>query len=154
MPNFDEHFTGHCDLLRAFGEIAGKPPHWAEDLIAHWCGAIVCTEEDDDELENPILQVLENPAQWLDSQLNDVPFTYNGVAGRLYVTEAAHLLTRLQKLNVRELRLPRNAQGLSRRLGSCKFRSLTFLPTDAKDVPAVKRTADKRPIGFFRGVTE
>ncbi len=154
VPNFEEHFTGHCDLLRAFGEIAGKPPQWAEDLIAHWCGAIACTEEDDDELEHPILRVLDDEHNWTDTQIMESQFTYSGLAGKLYITEAAHLLTLLQKLNLRDLKLPRNAQGLSRRLGSCKFRSLTFLPTDAKDVPAVKRTADKRPIGFFRGVTE
>jgi hypothetical protein len=148
LPNFEEHFTALCDLLRAFGEVAGKPEGWSEALIQEWNTVLVNGEPEEDDLEHPILRVLNECETEQLGPLSRQPFfAYQGVNGSLYVTTAQDLLTFLQKLNLRNLRLP-NAQGLSRRLNSSKFRSFTFLPTDT--VPEVKRSANRRPIGFFR----
>jgi hypothetical protein len=151
IPNFEEHFTTLADLLRAFGEVAGKPPHWSEDLISNWSTTLSSAKEDEDELEHPILRVLKECVSiFPDTKLVDESFTYEGVAGKLYVTEATDLLTFLQKLNLRDLNFPKTAQGLSRRLNACKFQALVFLPADSAGVPSVKRTSRRKPIGFFR----
>src|SRR5262249_53270307 len=42
-PNFKEHFTALCNLLRAFGDVAGKPEYWAEDIIDQWNKVIANT---------------------------------------------------------------------------------------------------------------
>jgi hypothetical protein len=150
IPNFEEHFTALANLLRAFGEVAGKPAQWAEDIIRDWNATLSGAEPDEEELEHPIQRVLsECVTTWPDKRLTVEDFIYKAVAGRLYVTEAADLLTFLQKLSLRDLNLPKNAQGLSRRLNSCKFRSFTFLPTDSEGVPSLKRTSRRKPIGFF-----
>jgi len=39
--DFEEHFAGLCDLLRAFGDVASKPARWSEDLIL--CGTQNCS---------------------------------------------------------------------------------------------------------------
>jgi hypothetical protein len=54
----------------------------------------------------------------------------------------------LKKLNIRGLRLP-NPNGLSRRLSDARFHSFTYLKTDTPEVPELKRTARRKPIGFF-----
>jgi hypothetical protein len=151
IPQFEEHFTALANLLRAFAELAGKPSDWSEKLIADWNTALLGANEDEDDLEHPILRVLDECVSALpDTKLTQQQFIYNGVAGQLWITEAANLLTFLQKLYLRDLALPKNAQGLSRRLKSCRFQALTFLPTDTPGVPLLKRTADRKPIGFFR----
>jgi hypothetical protein len=146
IPDFEEHFGVLCDLLRAYGEIAGNPPDWAEGIIKDWNAALSAAEPDEDDLEHPILRVLDD----VDTGPPKLAFTHNDAKGTLYVTEAFELLTAFQKLNLRDLSLPKTAQGLSRRLRSCRFRSLTFLPTDTEGVAALKRTAHRKPIGFFR----
>jgi hypothetical protein len=148
LPNFEEHFTALCDLLRAYADVAGKPEGWSEALIQEWNTVLLHGEPEEDDLEHPISRVLnECVTDWPDNSLTRESFVYQGVDGNLYVLTAQDLLTFLLKLNLRNLRLP-NAQGLSRRLNSSKFESFTFLPTDT--VPEVKRTANRRPIGFFR----
>jgi hypothetical protein len=155
VPNFEEHFTTLCDLLRAFGEIAGKPPEWADEIIHVWNATILSADEQEDDLEHPITRVInECVSTWPDTRLKEELFTYEGLNGELYVTTARDLLTFLQKLNLRNLALPQNAQGLSRRLKSCRFSSLKFLPTDTPGVAGLKRTSGKKPIGFFRPVTQ
>jgi hypothetical protein len=151
LPNFEEHFTTLAYLLRAFGELAGKPEQWSEDVIDCWNRMLLAAEADEDELEHPLLRVLnECVSKWPDTSLTQTSFTYEGVAGQLFVTEAAELLTFLQKLNLRHLNLPKTPQGLSRRLKSCTFQTFTFLPTDTPGVPELKRISARRPIGFFR----
>ena len=68
----------------------------------------------------------------------------------LYTANASNLLTCLQKLRLPNLTLPRNAQGLSSRLASAKFREFQFLATDTPGVDALRRKEASRPIGFFR----
>ena len=40
IPKFREHFAVLCDLLRAYGDVAGKPDGWAEEIIKDWDRAI------------------------------------------------------------------------------------------------------------------
>jgi len=118
--DFEEHFAGLCDLLRAFGDVASKPARWSEDLILCSNSELLGANEGDDELEHPTLRVLnESVSPWPETKLTEDPFAYNGAAGRLYVTAAADFLILLQELNLRNLELPKSAQGLSRRLNSC-----------------------------------
>ena len=50
----------------------------------------------------------------------------------------------------RDLALPKNPTGLGRRLHSANFRALKFLEQEsAPQLEQLKRTASKRPIGFF-----
>ena len=123
----------------------------SKDLIANWNDALLGAEKDEEDLERPISRVLTECANTLpDSRLTQDPFVYEGAKGNIYVTQAADLLTFLQQLKLRDLSLPKNSQGLSRRLKSCTFRSFKLLPTDTTGVPALKRTGARKPIGFFR----
>src|SRR5262245_24286920 len=136
IPNFKEHFTALCNLLRAFGDVANKPEHWAEEVIQQWNRTLLDRESDDSELEHPLRRVLEeNIATFTRHSL-----THAGVNGTLHVSEAAHVLTGLQKLNLREPKLPTTANGLSRRLSSSRFHSIVYLRTDTENIPVLRRT--------------
>jgi len=56
----------------------------------------------------------------------------------------------LRGLNRRDLELPKNGQGLKRRLKSGKFTSLTILHQEnAPGIPTLKRQGKSRPLGIF-----
>jgi hypothetical protein len=152
IPEFEEHFTALCDLLRAFGEIAGKPAHWSDELINAWDRIIAGRENEEDDLEQPILRVLTDDSFCFGSSamIKSEKITRQGKAGTLYVTTCNSLLTLLQKQNLKDRSLPQNATGLSRRLRSCRFRSFVMLDEkSAPDLPNLRRTAKTKPIGFF-----
>lgn len=48
VPDFEEHYTALCNLLRAYGEVAGKPEGWAESIIAAWGRALVDSEPEEE----------------------------------------------------------------------------------------------------------
>jgi hypothetical protein len=155
LPDFEEHFTALCNLLRAYGDIAEKPVDWAESVIQEWASVLTGRETEEDDLEYPLLSVFDQ----VDSEdgtggITAHAVTWEGKAGTLYVAECGRLLMRLQKLNLRDLPLPRNATGLGRRLRSPKFRALVLLNEDsAPALPMLKRSATSRPVGFFREVS-
>ena len=151
IPEFGEHFAALCCLLRAFGDLSGKPKEWSESLIQEWDRVLTHgeNEEEEEDLEHPILRLLGEPDREVDL-LGDEELEYQGKPGRLYVTTASDLLTMLQKLRLPNLPLPLNAQGLSRRLADSKFRAFTFLKTGTDGMPQLKRTTERKPIGFFR----
>lgn len=151
IPNFPEHFTALCDLLRAYGEEAGKPAGWSEGVIEKWNSVLRQREQDEDELEHPINRVLDGIDQLSpgDITVEHIP-SYNGIPGKLYVTECGALLTALQKLNLHDQPLPRSASALGRRIRSGTFRSFVVLDEErAPDLAMLKHTMRKRPIGFF-----
>ncbi len=153
IPDFGGHFAALCGLLDAYGEIAGKPPEWSTALIASWTRELHAREAPEDELEFPLLRILEDVARGV-PEGNSIDTiedsTFQGKRGVLYVTETAEVLELLRKRASRDIALPRNAAGLSRRLRSAKFRTLRFLDEEsAEQFPILKRTAHKRPIGFF-----
>ena len=156
LPDFEEHFAALCNLLRAYGEIAGKPTEWAESLIQVWNAVLVGVEAEEDELEHPLLRVFKEAA--LEMYTNGIAthrVTWREKSGELYVAECGDLLLRLQKLNLRDFPLPRNATGLSRRLRSAKFRSFLLLDEEsAPELPMLKRTARSRSLGFFCSMTD
>jgi hypothetical protein len=124
IPEFEEHITALCDLLRAYGEVAGKPTEWAEGIIAKWNEIISNrSEEEEDELEQPILRAIER-FRVLE---NYVDVCFEGKEGTLYVTTASELLGHLQQLNLRDRVFPVTAGGLSRRLRSGKFQAFLLL---------------------------
>jgi hypothetical protein len=149
IPEFEEHFAAICDLLRAYSEVAGKPAEWAEEIIAKWSEIISKrSEEEEDDLEQPLLRVFDQLKGR--SELDGVDVCVEGKNGFLYVTTASALLSRLQQLNLRDRAFPVNASGLSKRLRSAKFRAFRFLDTDsAPELAVLKRTSNRRPIGFF-----
>lgn len=144
IPTFEEHFHALCDLLRAYSTWAGKPDGWSEEIIVQWSASIIGREAEDDDLEYPVNRAIR---EFLTNSGKKT--LYQEVAGKLYVTETGELLTLLQKLGIRDLQLPRNPNGLSRRLGGGRFQSFLFLKTDTPGVPELKRTSKKKPIGFF-----
>lgn len=146
-PSFEEHFSALCDLLRAYAVVAGKPEEWAEDIIDVWNRVITdqANDGEESELEYPIRSMYEDS---LGSHL--VPkVTHQGRTGSLHVTECGALLKRLQELKL-PLSLPKTPTGLAHRLRSSNFKSFVVLDEkNAPDIPALKRTARKRPIGLF-----
>ena len=105
------------------------------------------------ELETLMVRVLEK--DWTENQLDiSIPqprtVTYKGKKGKLYVTGCGRLLTAIKKLDPHNRDIPKTGGGLSKRLHSCTF--LLFQVLDDKsapEFPELKRTATKRPIGFF-----
>jgi hypothetical protein len=146
IPAFEEHFNALCDLLRAFGFMAGKPDGWSEAIIADWNMAIVGREADDDDLEHPLRRAFQ---EFKDSFTVEKNVLHDGTRGTLYITQATELLTSLQKLGIRDLQLPKSPNGLSRRLDSCRFKGFKFLKTDTPGLTALKRSGRKRPMGFL-----
>jgi hypothetical protein len=151
VPEFEEHYTALANLLRAYGEVAGKPPEWSESIITEWGRVLGQVEPEEDYLEHSISRILFPPSLALDLRVVETKnVTYEGKRGSLYSTECGLLLTMLQEQNPRDQQLPRTPQGLGRRLRSVRFRAFKFLDHDlAPELPTLTRTAKSRPIGFF-----
>jgi hypothetical protein len=155
LPNFERHLVTLAELLCAFAKIAGKHDAWAEQIIHEWerqlsqSGADTEAEND---LEFPIKHALKQVciAPPADNSVSFEKITFEGKLGTLFLTEAGTLLVILKRYFPRDLALPQNANGLGRRLRSARFRELKFLDNDPNPpLPQLKRTANKRPIGFF-----
>jgi hypothetical protein len=148
LPAFEEHFKALCCLLRAYGVAAGKESCWAESIIEHWGRLLAETEVEEDSLERYICKLLR------DTGANDPDITvhawpYKGRNGKLYVTTSSQLLTRLEGMNLPpSMNLP-NAGGLGRRLKGTFLHFKVLDEKDAPDIPALKRTKNRRPIGFW-----
>jgi hypothetical protein len=152
IPGFQEHFGALCDLLRGYGEVTKRPPEWAEEIIRAWYRILGEPEIEEDELEHPVLRVLqEGTDHHFLEQLKSETITFHGKRGRLHVTECGPLLTALQGLNIRGLVLPKNGSGLGRRLRGTKYRSFEVLDEQsAPELAMLKRTSEKRgPVGIF-----
>jgi hypothetical protein len=146
IPEFEEHFTEICILLKAYGDVAGKSREWANTLIDAWDRTLTSQELEDNDLEQPFLRVFRE----FKPSFHIERVTRKGREGTLYVTEAAQCLTLLQRLEIPDLILQKNASGLGRRLRSNKFKAFELLDADsAPEYECLKRTAEVRPIGFF-----
>jgi hypothetical protein len=150
LPNFRENFQTIADLLRAYGEVAKKPEGWAEGIIAEWAVVLAGKEPDrEDEFEHPICRVIrERDAHQAEISVSSVE--YSGRKGKLYVMDWGSLLASLQRLNLRDLPLPKTTNGLSRRVRSGRYRSFEFLDEEkAPDVPELKHTESRKVLGLF-----
>jgi hypothetical protein len=151
LGNFDAHFTTLCDLLRAFGEVAGKPDGWAEQMIAAWDRIIRQRsdgEDEESELEYHVREIL------LRATPQDVQRKMTKLRGRsgtlFIVSRCAFLLSELQRRPGPLALLPKNPNGLSNRLSSEKFQGFVVVrESDAPEHKELKRKAGCRPIGFF-----
>jgi hypothetical protein len=150
LPNFRENFQADADLLRAYGELAGKPAGWSEQIIAEWAAAVAeCEPEHEDEFEHPIRRIIRE-ADFVVSDISISEVDYLGQRGMLYVTEWGPLLASLQRLNLRNLDLPKTTNGLSRRIRSAKFHTFELLDEKkAPDIQELKHTETRKFIGLF-----
>jgi hypothetical protein len=149
VPEFEEHFSELCHLLRAYGEVAGKPAEWSERLITKWASVVAGREPEESYLEQPILRIFDETSRGLmDGDLREYPITHEGKTGKLYVTECGSLLSMLQRLNLRDHPLPKNTNGLGQRLRSTRFQRFQFLD-EQSGLKELRRTKQTRPIGFF-----
>ena len=148
VPEFQEHFRALADLLRAYGAVAGKSPGWSEDVIQVWAKTITSADRDGaDELEPLLLEVLDS-SNWNGTVHNSV--TFGKLQGTLYVTEASPLLRMLEKVKPHGRMLPKNAQGLSRRLKSSSYSRIVVVDDEkAPNLTQLKRTSKRRPLGLF-----
>jgi hypothetical protein len=154
-PDFAGHFTTLCDLLRAFGCVAGKPTEWAEEMIRDWDRIIrrPDADQEESELEYPIREILLGSDSFLpqdDIRRRD-KVKIQGREGALYIVhQCAFLLKKLQEQPALRRSVPVTANGLSKRLSSERFCSLKVVKEmDAPEHKELKRTASRRPIGFF-----
>ena len=147
-PGFDAHFTALCDLLRAFGEVAGKPPEWAEGIIAAWNRTIPQQqiEAEDSEFEYYIRQILYETIPQNVQRKDNVEI--RGQIGTLFILQCGFLLGELRRLPGLLASLPKTPQGFSNRLATDRFRGIVFLRES--DAPEhLKRKNNIRFIGFF-----
>lgn len=151
IPEFEEHFRALCDLLTAYGEVARKPSGWADSIIAEWDRVLREREPDENEMEQPILRILDEVSSGaVECDCQQHKITWHAQPGTLYVTTCEGLLTMLQRLKLPDRKFPQNAIGLSRRLRDAEFRAFTVLtPEIAPDVGVLRRKGNKRPIGLF-----
>ena len=156
IPKFEEHFLALCNLLRAYGEAAGNPEGWAEDIIGRWAEILSQREPDENELEQPLIRVIDVAAAGeLPEPSLVLDITHDGKQGRLLVTNGTTLRTGLQGLRLLDLALPRTAQGLTRRLRSSDFVSIAVLDDEnAPEIPELRRSAGQRAIGIFQPYPE
>ena len=146
VPQFEEHFTALANLLWAYGEVAGKPEGWAGAIMTVWNNVLGEHEDGQSELEEPLREVLRSVMAGITRE----QVSWQGRQGTLHITEAERLLAMLRGLNRRDLELPKNGQGLGRRLKSGKFSSLTILHQDnAPEIPCLHRSGKSRPLGIF-----
>jgi hypothetical protein len=148
---FAEHFNVLCNLLRAYGFVAGKPAEWAEEIIEMWSQILAREGEGEGD-------ILEYAIDWLlrrwpsnDRDFRVISGLYGGKSGKFYVTECGPLLARLLASDSPgKNSVPPTPEGLSRRLRgmtSLKFKVLN--EKTAPQIPFLKRTTNRRPIGFF-----
>ena len=146
LPEFSEHFDICCRLLQAFASLAGKPPGWADSVIADWAAELRTRDPEESELE----MWLRRAVQQGFLSLSDPCFTWQAAAGSLYVSEAASLLVALHRVGAPPGLLPRTPAGLSRRLHGNSLRCLRVLDeSSAPEVAALRRQPDRRPLGLF-----
>lgn len=154
IPEFAEHFNALCTLLRAYGDVAKMPEGWAEHIIEGWDAALSSREPEENELEPVLLEIFRecekgNNLRCDIERLADV--TYEGQKGTLFVTDCGSLLYEL-KQRLRGEELPRNSRGFGRRLRASDFSAFEIVDEKHADrFIALKRTARRRPIGFFVG---
>jgi hypothetical protein len=117
VPQFEEHFTALANLLWAYGDVAGKPQGWAEQILAVWNRVLSEHDETENELEEPLREVLRTVRTGITRE----QVTWQGRPGSLHITTAERLLAMLRGLDRRDLDLPRNAQGLIRRFARARF---------------------------------
>jgi hypothetical protein len=144
VPGFEEHFTALCDLVHAYGAVAGKSSSWSDGLVHKWDTVLRAREVSENELEHPLSRILEA------SQIfRRIDLVHGGQSGTLHIAKVGAVLTALQGLSPRIDVLPRNASGFAKRLNSLSFDGFTYLKTDTPGVDALKRTRSEKPIGFF-----
>jgi len=135
-------------LLRAYGQVAGKSEDWADSIISVWATVLDKTDSDDGgELEDTLMWLLTS------GKYSDVEthrgFQHNGSSGILYLTEATPLLNALRGANS-AMALPTTPQGLTQRIRGTRLTRCRFLDErSSPEAPLLRRTAAKRPIGFF-----
>lgn len=143
LANFPEYFQAIADLLRAFGDVAGRPAEWAENIISKWYEVISNREPEEDELEGPIRRIVSRS-----DAVEEIE--YKGQKGQLYVTECESLRMDLVNLRIPDLPIPNTGAALSRRLRSSRFVSIRFLNWESNsDIPQLRRRGDRKPAGFF-----
>jgi hypothetical protein len=141
--NFGTHFTALADLLRAFGQLAGKPEGWSEKLIGEWVRIIrpqFGAESDESVYEFTIrAEVIEHRFNSPNIEEHDI--VYERQAGRLYVVGSGWLHWELSKNAA--LKVPSKPNQLARRLMTEKFHGFKVLKHG--DAPEVKQ----RTLGIF-----
>src|SRR5262249_51379815 len=116
--NFGVHFTALCDLLRAFGQVAGKADGWVETTIMEWDHIIRQQFEeagDENALEFHIRETIEWDRRSPDpSSVELKQITYDGRSGTLYITTPAYILAKLNEKPQLQRILPKDPPGFSR----------------------------------------
>lgn len=149
IPSLEEHFIFLSRLLLAYANVTGKGTKWAANIVRKWEKTISVRELEEDELEQPLIRIMNEVGDLSEAEFGIDFITHNKVKGDLLVTDASNLITLLQNLRIPRLEIPR-PNGLTRRLRSAKFQRIIFLDGDiAPDIQSLKRTSTKRPIGIF-----
>ncbi len=134
--------------------MAKKPTGWADNIIEGWDAALSSREPEENELEPVLLEIFRDCEKGNSLRCDIqrlVNVTYEGQKGTLFVTDCGSLLYEFKR-RLRGDELPRNSRGLGRRLRASDFTA--FVLVDEKHADrfiTLKRTAKRRPIGFFVG---
>ena len=149
IPSLEEHFIFLSRLLLAYANVTGKGTKWAAAIVRKWETTISVRELEEDELEQPLIRIINEVGNLSEGEFGIDSVTYQGKKGDLLITDASNLITLLQNLRLPRLEIPR-PNGLTRRLRSAKFNRIIFLDGDiAPDMESLKRTSTRRPIGIF-----
>jgi len=149
IPSLAEYFILLSRLLLAYANVTGKGTKWAANIVRKWEETISVRELEEDELEQPLIRIMNEVGDLSEANFGIDSITYEGKRGDFLVTDSSNLITLLQNLRLPRLEIPR-PNGLTRRLRAAKFSRIVFLDGEiAPGIPSLKRTTTKRPIGIF-----
>lgn len=146
VPGFGGHYRALVNLLRAYGDIAGRTRAWSEGIVSSWVNYLMDShqEKEEDMLETGIVDLAA--AGRLPGRRT--PLCRNGKSGVLFTTTATRLYVALR--NVDRQLVPQTASALPRRLRSACLQHVEVLDErSAPELPELRRTARSRQLGLF-----
>jgi hypothetical protein len=158
MPDFTDYGILVYRLLRAWEEVSGKPPGFADTVLKAW-DAQQCTDEAKDSA-GPYPRLLEELIERRDNNTLDTIAKINltrsddtckGSKGRLFTATPTAWLTALKAVANRErdLGLPATPEGLRKRLKELKPQHGYLLVTEEDDKATLARSGARRLWGIL-----
>jgi hypothetical protein len=171
VERFGDNWRTICELLYAYGKVAGKNEDWVDHIVGIWVSELSEKDVRNEGLSYPIRKYVDHmintarhakddeiysgfksPEGKLTQEMIWAPVSYQGEAGKLYVTQVGAIQSWARS---RDLPIPKDTV-LGARLSEVDSPDLRVLraedvkgESDEKLWELLKRRSDFRPVGFF-----